>query len=243
MSPVELPTPIIMAVSDRTRLGARGDDAACQRLVEGAAALSAAGVNLIQIRKRGLTDRRLDTLVREVLVASRATKARVIVNERTDVALTAGAAGVHLPSSAPGCARVRALVPAGFLVGRSVHATDLPVLREREAACDYLLFGTVFPSVSKGGTHPVAGLEPLRAISEVTSPPVLAIGGMNVPNSEEVARAGAAGIAAIGLFADPMRSGGGAAAVERILADIVSSVRQAFERGATARWTQATDHH
>src|SRR5262245_26997762 len=211
MAAAVLPTPIIMAVSDRTRLGADSDDTACNRLVEWAGAVAAAGVDVIQIREQGLADRRLDALVRDVVEASRSTTARVVVNERTDVALVAGAAGVHLPSSAPSGERVRTIVPAGFLVGRSIHPADRPMLHERAAGCDYLVFGTVFPSASKGDAHPVAGVASLRAITESSQHPVLAIGGIGLVHVEEAARAGAAGIAAIGLFADPIRSGGTAA--------------------------------
>jgi thiamine monophosphate synthase len=109
-----LSPPIVMAVSDRTRLGAVDDDAACKRLVQWAATVAAAGVDLIQVRERGLTDRRLELLVRDVVGAARLTAARVVVNERTDVALVSGAAGVHLPSAAPPCARIRLAVQADF---------------------------------------------------------------------------------------------------------------------------------
>ena len=108
MAAVALSTPIVMAVSDRTRLGAGDDDAACTRLVQWAATVAAAGVDLIQVRERGLTDRRLEALVRDVVGATRLTAARVVVNDRTDVALDCEAAGVHLPSSRR---RVRAHSP------------------------------------------------------------------------------------------------------------------------------------
>ena len=236
-----LSTPIIMAVSDRTRLGAGDDDAACTRLVQWAAAVAAAGVDLIQVRERGLTDRRLGALVRAVVDATRSTAARVVVNERTDVALTCEAAGVHLPSAAPGCVRIRSSVPEGFLIGRSVHASDLATRPQSEEACDYVLFGTVFASASKGEGHPVTGASALAAACESLTRPVLAIGGVNVATAEDAARAGAAGIAAIGLFVDPIHRADHD--MERVMTDLVGSVRQAFERGARARWTQATDRH
>lgn len=241
MAAVALSPPIVMAVSDRTRLGAADDDAACRWLVQWAATVAAAGVDLIQVRERGLTDRRLEALVRDVVGAARLTAARVMVNDRTDVALVSGAAGVHLPSSAPPCARIRRGVPAGFLIGRSVHASDHAALHDREDACDYVLFGTVFESASKGEGHAVAGVAALEAACESLSRPVLAIGGVSAARAEEAARAGAAGVAAIGLFADPIRADGENA--QRVMTDIVGSVRQAFERGARARWTQATDRH
>src|SRR5262249_2878349 len=98
--------PVVMAISDRPGLGAY-DEKTYGRVVQWAGAVAAAGADLIQIRERGLSDRRLQSLVAEVLEATKSTKARVLINERTDVALAAGAAGVHLPSSAPPCGRVR----------------------------------------------------------------------------------------------------------------------------------------
>jgi thiamine-phosphate diphosphorylase len=235
-----LSTPVIMAVSDRTRLGAADDESACERVLQWARAVASAGVDLIQIRERGLADRQLEMLTREIAGVARSTSARVVVNDRVDVALATGIAGVHLPSSAPACARVREIVPAEFLIGRSIHLADLTCLRERREACDYLLFGTVFPSQSKRHGHAVAGVASLAAVCEAASAPVLAIGGVDAARAEEAARAGAAGIAAIGLFADPVREHNDRA--EPALREIVGSVRQAFERGQKLRWTQVTDH-
>jgi len=228
-----------MAVSDRTRLGADGEDRAFGRLLQWAAVVASAGVDLIQIRERGLSDRRLQSLVAEVLEATRSTKARVLVNERTDVALAVGASGVHLPSSAPPCERVRELTPAGFVIGRSIHATDQSSLHDREVSCDYLLFGTVFTSSAKAHGQPIAGVAALQAACDAATRPVLAIGGVDVARTEEAARAGAAGIAAIGMFADPLREGD---AAEHAMTALVAAVRQAFERGARTRWTRASDH-
>jgi thiamine-phosphate pyrophosphorylase len=239
MAAVVLSPPIIIAVSDRTRLGASDDDAAFARLVRWAGAVAAAGVDLIQVRERGLTDRQLGALVREVVGAARSTAAQVVVNERADVALTCDAAGVHLPSTAPPCRRIRSLVPEGFLIGRSVHASDLTTGSEGDEACNYVLFGTVFASASKGEGHAVTGVAALADACESLTRPVLAIGGVNVATAEEAGRAGAAGIAAIGLFVDPMRRPDHD--IERSMTDLVGNVRQAFERGARARWTQATD--
>jgi thiamine-phosphate pyrophosphorylase len=92
------------------------------------------------------------------------------------------------------------MAPAGFLIGRSVHS-----LAEADAAvagggCDYLLFGTVFPSGGKPEGHPVAGLEALRVVCVRSPLPVIAIGGINEERAAEVRNAGAAGFAAVGMF-------------------------------------------
>jgi thiamine-phosphate pyrophosphorylase len=236
MATLMLSPPIIMAISDR-RLLEKDDQKAGDRLVAWASVVARAGVDLIQIRERGLDDRRLVALVREVCDAVRGSEARVVVNERTDIALAAGAAGVHLPGSAPQPSRVRAIVPRGFLVGRSVHSEEEAVLAERDGGCDYLVFGTVFPSSSKPAGHPVAGVNALRAIAERVRLPVVAVGGVDAVRATEVAKAGAGGIAAIGLFATPMAGaveGGSADAVQFGLDRIVQALRRAFERPSRA---------
>ena len=160
-----------------------------------------AGVDLIQIRERDLDDGALVTLVRAAVAAVRGTPARVIVNDRTDVALAAGAAGVHLRADSVPATRVRAIAGAGFLVGRSVHGEDEAAAVDAEGGCDYLIFGTVFPSSSKPSGHQAAGLAALGRVCARVTAPVLAIGGMSIDRAPDVARAGAAGLAAIQLFA------------------------------------------
>jgi thiamine-phosphate pyrophosphorylase len=159
-----------------------------------------AGVDLIQIREPGLDDRSLLALVRAAIGAVAGTAARVVVNDRLDVALAAGAAGVHLRGDSMRALDVRRLARAPFLVGRSVHSVPEAVETERSGGCDYLLFGTVFASASKPPGHPVAGLDALGRVCRAVSLPVLAIGGVTGANAGAAAAAGAAGVAAIGLF-------------------------------------------
>jgi thiamine-phosphate pyrophosphorylase len=199
-----LPRPLVAAVSNRRLLSER-DDEACEQLVEWSAAIGRADVDILQIRERGLDDGSLARLVCHVLGATAGTRVRVLVNERTDIALATGAAGVHLPSSAPAAATVRRIAPTGFLIGRSVHAGDDVAALERAGGCDYLTFGTVFSSTSKPADHRPAGVGELRRVCAATSLPVLAIGGVTVTLAAQAAGAGAAGVAAIGLFLDPWR--------------------------------------
>jgi thiamine-phosphate diphosphorylase len=156
-----------------------------------------AGVHLVQIREHALDDRALLDVVRQCLDAARGTPTRVIVNDRLDVALIAGAHGVHLKSESFPAHRARAIVPGGFLLGRSVHSPDDAAVAAE--SCDYLLFGTVFESLSKPGRMP-AGCAALEAAVRATAVPVLAVGGITPDNAGDVARTGAAGVAAIGLF-------------------------------------------
>jgi thiamine-phosphate pyrophosphorylase len=177
-----------------------------------------AGVDLIQVRERDLEGAALSALVAELVGMTRATATRVVVNERLDVALACGADGVHLRGDSISPARARSMAPPGFLVGRSVHAADEAV--QTAPGADYLSAGTVFPTSSKPDLQEFLGLEGLAAIARSVAVPVLAIGGVSMERIGPVADAGAAGIAAIGLFL-----GEGAP-----LAAVVQEARRRFDR-------------
>ena len=185
-------------VTDRRRLGARGEEALIRRV--GLAAR--AGIHLIQIRERDMADGALLALVRQAVSAVRGTRARVLVNDRVDVALAACAHGVHLRSDSVPAARARAVTPPGFLIGRSLHTRDEVVTMSAEGLVDYVLFGTVFSTTSKPN-QAAAGAAGLRdAAIAARGLPVLAIGGVTTENTRQLAGTGCSGFAAIGQFAD-----------------------------------------
>jgi len=171
-------------------------------LVSRLAAAADAGATMIQVRERHLDDRALLAFVRELLDATRATACAVSVNDRLDIVLATGAQGVHLKSDGVSVSDVRRVAPPGLIVGRSVHSEAEAIATEAEGGCDYLFFGTVFPSASKPTDHPVAGSEGLRRVCDSVSLPVVAIGGVTTARTAEVVRAGAAGVAAISLFVE-----------------------------------------
>jgi thiamine-phosphate diphosphorylase len=173
-----------------------GSDAA---LVSRIGEAARAGVHLIHIRQPEREARALIALTVGAIEAVRGTRARVLVNDRVDVALAARAHGVHLRGDSIPAGRARRLVPRGFVLGRSVHSVEEATQLDGEGAVDYLIFGTVFPTSSKPGAR-VAGVGALGAVCEATRLPVLAVGGMTADRAGAVAAAGAAGIAAIGLF-------------------------------------------
>jgi thiamine-phosphate pyrophosphorylase len=185
--------PVLCLVTDRARCG--GED----RLVAFVAAAALAGVHLVQLREKDLEGRALQQLAARCVEAVRGTRARILVNDRVDVALAAGAHGVHLPSTGVPASRIRAHVPLGFLIGRSVHSEAEAMRAVAAGGLDYLVFGAVFATASKPGVEP-AGIDALRAVVTAAPLPVLAIGGVTIEVLPEVARSGAAGIAAIGLF-------------------------------------------
>jgi thiamine-phosphate diphosphorylase len=190
-------TPVICLVTDRRRLPGGSEEV----LIEAVAAASRAGVHLIQIRERDLDARALTRIVTAAVAVVRGTSSRILVNDRIDVALSAGAHGVHLRGDSVPATRVREIVPRGFLVGRSVHSREQAERATEAGGLDYLMFGTVFDTASKPGVTG-SGSEALAAIAGATPLPVLAIGGITVSRMSTVAGAGAAGFAGIGLFAD-----------------------------------------
>jgi len=192
--------PIVCYVTDRKALGAA--DPAGNLLAKIRAAM-AVGVDWVQIREREMPARELLALAKAA-VGAREGDARILVNDRLDVALAAGAAGVHLGgASAPAREVVRWLretnAPAKILVGVSCH--NLEEARSAEdAGASYVFFGPVFDTPSKKPYGPPQGIARLAKICSAVSIPVIAIGGVNEGNGAECLRAGAAGIAAIRMF-------------------------------------------
>jgi thiamine-phosphate pyrophosphorylase len=146
--------------------------------------------DFIHLRDRELTARQLLELTKRVLTLG----PRVLVNDRVDVALAAGAHGVHLRSHPVPPKAWRCIVPKGFMIGVSCHSVaDI----ERAAGADYVYFSPVFESPGHG--LPV-GLDALREAVRAAPMPVIALGGITERNAEACIAAGAAGIAAIRMF-------------------------------------------
>lgn len=191
---------ILHLITDRRRLApdAAPDDAV-RCLLEQARAAVAAGIDVIQVRERDLEAGALAHLVSAVREVARDTRTRVVVNDRLDVAMACGADGVHLRGDSFDASQVRRCAPAGFLVGRSVHSAA----EARDAGpVDYMIAGTVWSTPSKPGQL-LLGLDGLAAICATTRVSVLAVGGVDEHRASDVASAGAAGLAGIGLFMAP----------------------------------------
>jgi thiamine-phosphate pyrophosphorylase len=166
------------------------------------AALAAAGVDAVQVRRKELSDRELLALAERARNALAGRPVAVLVNGRADVAVAAGIDGVHLPASGLPTRVVRALLSrrgpdqesGTALVGRSVHRME-EVAREAAPGPDgpdYLLFGPVHATPGKEA----AGLDALRRACAAGTP-VLAVGGIDPERVAGVAAAGAVGVAAI----------------------------------------------
>lgn len=162
------------------------------------------GVSLIQIREKDLSVRELADFARAAIAVARPHGARILINDRVDVALAVGADGVHLRVSSLSVESARSIVPPGFLIGVSTHS-----LAEAQAAqaggANFITCGPVYDTPSKRAYGAPLGLATFRAIAEAVSLPVYALGGINVENLLEPLRHGASGIAAISLFQDAER--------------------------------------
>jgi thiamine-phosphate pyrophosphorylase len=163
------------------------------RSVEGL--LRAGDVDWVQIRDKELPARELMEVVRRAM----AWGGKILVNTRVDVAIAAGAVGIHLPAGSLAPSDWRAITPLGFLIGVSCHTLDEVVRAEREGA-DYVVFGPVFAPLSKTSDLAPRGLEELRRVSRAVRIPVLALGGITNANAVDCVAAGAAGVAGISMF-------------------------------------------
>jgi thiamine-phosphate pyrophosphorylase len=187
-------------VTDRRRLGAAvglppgswGD-----ALHEQVSAAAAAGVDYVQVREPDLEAAELASLVRVLLGAINGTGTRLLVNERLDVALAAGADGVQLKEQGILPEIARRLVPPGFVIGCSVHTTAAATARK---AADFLIAGTVLPTASKRAPDYLDQDGLRRIVDAAEGQPVFGIGGLGFESVPLLASSGAAGLAAIGAF-------------------------------------------
>jgi thiamine-phosphate pyrophosphorylase len=224
-------------VTDRRRLfsGETSLAAARRCLLEQARYAVAAGIDLIHLRERDLPGADLAALTVDLLAITRGSETRVVINDRIDVAIACGADGVHLRADSISVAAARQLGPRPFLIGRSVHNASETAAA---AGADYVVAGTVFASLSKAGLGGLLGTEGLKAVVRAVSVPVLAIGGVSIERAGEVAKAGASGIAAIGLFIGTGPQGTRPQLAPACLAvplrDIADAVRRKFDSGTRA---------
>ena len=166
-------------------------------VVDVVAAALRAGAPAIQLRMKDTPARELLDAARVLLERTRAAGALLFVNDRVDVALAAGADGVHLgPDDLP-VAAVRSAVPPGFLIGYSTDDAARAARAERDGA-DYVGCGAVFGTTSKDVGGEAIGTDRLDQVARAVRIPVVGIGGIGTGNVAQVARTAAAGIAVIG---------------------------------------------
>jgi thiamine-phosphate pyrophosphorylase len=181
----------------------------------------AGGARIVQVRDKGASSGSLHQTALAIAAAVRRHPgARLVVNDRLDVALAAGADAVHLGQDdlAPADAR-RAITAAGarLCYGLSTHDLDEARRAEAEGAA-YVGFGPLFATGSKTSSLPARGLDRLATICRALSIPVIAIGGIDLEGARRAREAGAAGVAVIAAIAGAPEM----ASAARALAEIFS---------------------
>ncbi len=218
-APARLPLPRVGLVSDRRRLCAAAGQplsAAPRLLAAQVEAAGACGVEFFQVREPDLEGGALLALVRELVVVSRG-RVRVVVNDRADVAAAAGA-GLHLKAVSMPLARIRPWLPPGTWVSRAVHdAAELVAA----TGADALIAGTVRPTGSKPLATSWLGADGVARLAGATAQPLFAIGGVTAADWPDLARAGAAGLVAIGWML-PRHGEDAGTAVARAMADVAA---------------------
>lgn len=158
--------------------------------------LLAGGARLIQLRDKEASAKELFEAAQSCLKLTRAAGATLLINDRVDVALAAEADGVHLGQEDLTVTEARALLGPNKIIGVSTHS-----LAQVEAAAltaaNYLAVGPIFSTTTKTNPDPVVGLELLKQASQLTSLPLVAIGGITLDSARAVLAAGAQSIAVI----------------------------------------------
>lgn len=152
------------------------------------------GVDLVQLREKSLSGGQLFELASTMLEAIGG-RAKLVVNERADVALAVGAHGVQLGEDGLPVAAARKVVGDGPIIGRSVHSISAALQAESDGA-DFLVVGTMYSSRSHPGEKP-AGPGLMQTISSECRLPLIGIGGVTPENAAELMEVGASGVAVI----------------------------------------------
>lgn len=161
-----------------------------------ARSLGEAGVKLIQLRDKHSTPRKVYAEVQELISLLAPIEARLIVNDRPDIAALAGAGGVHVGRNDLPVADARSVCRAPSWVGVSTHNSEQ--VREADStSADYIAVGPIFSTASKENPDPVVGLEFLYAARQMTRKPLVAIGGITLGSAKAVFEAGADSVAVI----------------------------------------------
>jgi thiamine-phosphate pyrophosphorylase len=179
----------LILVTDRASAGTR-------TVCDVVAAALEGGVRAVQLRNKGDSPRELLEAGRELRALTGEAGALLIVNDRLDLALALGADGVHLgPNDLP-IAAARRVAGPDFLIGRSADDPTIARAAERDGV-DYIGCGTVYPTSTKPDAGATIGLTGLERVCRAVRVPVVAIGGITVERSAEVARTSASGIAVV----------------------------------------------
>ncbi len=174
----------------------------------------AGGVTCVQLREKDCGTREFLAEARKLLAILRPLGVPLIINDRVDVALAAGADGVHLGQQDLPLAEVRRLAPAGWIVGVSAESVE-DAIHAVQGGADYIGASPVFATPTKADHAPPLGLDGLRRIRAAVKLPLVAIGGIHAGNARDVVRAGADGLAVVSAIVAADRPRAAAADLRR----------------------------
>ena len=184
---MRLPSPLY-AILDRSV--ARG-----RELPELLEAVLAGGGRLVQLREKTMPLAELLPLAQRLVRRCREVGATLIVNDRADLALAAGAHGLHVGQDDLPARDARALLPSGMILGVSTHDPEQARQAVRDGA-DYVAVGSIFPTTTKAGFQ-LVGPELIRRVRPDVPVPLIGIGGITAENAPAVLAAGADAVAVI----------------------------------------------
>jgi thiamine-phosphate pyrophosphorylase len=153
------------------------------------------GVRSLQLREKSLSSKDLLTLALEVKPLVQRYNAKLFINDRADIAVMAGADGVHLTEASVQASEVKNNFPE-LIVGVSTHSLEGARLAETQGA-DFITFSPIYETPSKTSYGPPQGLDPLRQVTQSARLPVLALGGITLHRVPECLEHGAFGVAVI----------------------------------------------
>ena len=178
----------VYLITDFMRIGKSRFLSAVEEALQG-------GVRALQLREKNLGPRDLLALALEVKSMTQRYNAKLFVNDRADIAIMAGADGVHLTETSVQASEVKNNFPDLF-VGVSTHSIEGARLAETQGA-DFITFSPIYQTPSKSSYGPPQGLDPLRQVTQSVHLPVLALGGITLHRVPECLEHGAFGVAVI----------------------------------------------
>ncbi|MBE9536006.1 MAG: thiamine phosphate synthase [Proteobacteria bacterium] len=181
--------PSLYLITDRHQTGGRPLIEVVEEALKG-------GARLVQLREKDLSGRELHKLALQMRELTNRYDAKLLINERADIAAAAGADGVHLPEDSFSLSDVRRLIGPDAIVGVSTHSMEAAKKAEEEGA-DFITFSPIYETPSKMQYGAPQGLDKLEEVCRNTHIPIYALGGIKKNNIAEVIQAGVNGVAMI----------------------------------------------
>ena len=192
-SEIQNDLPSLYLITDRHQTGGRELLQVIGEALEG-------GVSMVQLREKDLSGRALYNLALQVRELTSSYGAKLLINDRVDIAMAANADGVHLPSNSFSPGEARNLLGKGRLIAVSTHSAEEAVRAEEEDA-DFVTFSPIYYTPSKAAYGKPQGIERLKAVCNRINLPIFALGGIKAENISDVMSAGANGVAMVSALA------------------------------------------